>query len=254
MMKWFYNLRIGVKLIIGFLVVAFIGAIIGIMALVNISDIVKVDEQLYVDNVHGIQYAGEAHTYYQRLRFNLVEAILKKDSSGQDNYITKINDCINGVEENLKLYETYISNDYDKGLYDELYTMWDQYKTDIQQVIKFIESGLYARAEEALFTQADSLGDSILKLFLQLTEYNAEQAQLKSNQNSELASTASISMIVIVIVAIIISVILAIFMSRIISNPVKNLTKIADQIALSQVLIIFMILSCSFFGGKGNGN
>ena len=49
-MRWFYNLKISAKLIIGFLVVATIAAIVGIVALVNIENMREADVQLYEEN------------------------------------------------------------------------------------------------------------------------------------------------------------------------------------------------------------
>lgn len=46
-MKWFYNMKIGTKLIIGFLMVAFIAGAIGVGGVYNIIKIDRLDTKLY---------------------------------------------------------------------------------------------------------------------------------------------------------------------------------------------------------------
>ena len=46
-MKWFYNLKIGIKLILGFVVVALIAGGIGVMGVINIKTVDRQDTYLY---------------------------------------------------------------------------------------------------------------------------------------------------------------------------------------------------------------
>ena len=50
-MRWFYNLKISAKLIIGFLVVAAIAGIVGSVALVNINNMSEADVLMY-EEIH----------------------------------------------------------------------------------------------------------------------------------------------------------------------------------------------------------
>jgi methyl-accepting chemotaxis protein len=94
---------------------------------------------------------------------------------------------------------------------------------------------MYEQAMERIFEKGDAVGDSLRELFLQMIEYNAQQAQARSNHNNDLARTASIGVIIVMSVGIIISILFGLFMSRIIGTPVKHLAKIADQLALRDV-------------------
>ncbi len=234
-MKWYLNLSIAVKLIISFLVVACIGAAIGGIGLVNINNIVKDDKLLYEENTLGIQYIGEAHALYQRLRYNAVEAMLLKDDSQKDTYVTKLNNFINSLEDNLKKYEAGIITEEDRNQYDELYPTWEKYKAYMQQAIQFIQLGEYEKAQEELLGEADSLGSSLQDLFAQFNEYNARGALDRSNHNTDLAEKASVSMTLVILVGVIISVILGLFTSRVIGNPIKELAEIANKLALGDV-------------------
>ena len=53
-MRWFYNLKISAKLIIGFLFVAMIAGVVGVVALVNINNMSQADVLMYEENTLGL--------------------------------------------------------------------------------------------------------------------------------------------------------------------------------------------------------
>jgi methyl-accepting chemotaxis protein len=59
-MNWFYNLKISLKLIIGFMTVAVIAGVIGVVGVYNIKTINHADTELYEENALGLEYARNA--------------------------------------------------------------------------------------------------------------------------------------------------------------------------------------------------
>ena len=53
-MKWFHNMRISAKLLLGFGIVAVIAGVVGIIAIINIKSITEADRMLYQENTLGI--------------------------------------------------------------------------------------------------------------------------------------------------------------------------------------------------------
>ena len=52
-MKWFHNMRISAKLLLGFGIVAVIAGVVGIIAIINIKSITDADRMLYQENTLG---------------------------------------------------------------------------------------------------------------------------------------------------------------------------------------------------------
>lgn len=46
-MKWFYNMKIGKKLVLAFLLVSLIAGVIGVIGVLNLRKIADLDTQLY---------------------------------------------------------------------------------------------------------------------------------------------------------------------------------------------------------------
>jgi methyl-accepting chemotaxis protein len=129
-MKWYRNIRISAKLIIGFLVVAAIGAFLGIFGTVNINRIEKADENLYKEHTLGVLYSESAGTYFQRLRYNALElTILDTDAKRKEN-VKKIEDFSKTIDDLLKNYDKRIrvKEKEDSDQLNTLMTSWKEYR------------------------------------------------------------------------------------------------------------------------------
>lgn len=92
-MKWYLNLKLSVKLISGFVLVALITAVVGIVGITNLRSIGQADKRLYEDNTLGVSYAGTAEIYYQRIRFYTNRMFLLEGSEREQAY-DKINEYL----------------------------------------------------------------------------------------------------------------------------------------------------------------
>ena len=234
-MRWFYNLKIASKLILGFIVVALIAAVVGVVGLVNLMNIDEADTLLYEDNTLGINYAGNAAVYYQRIRFNAVTMIAIDDVSQLDTYINKIDNYTVKCDEFLSLYENAIISEVDRSLFNELLPVWDKYKSLIDNTIKYIQAGQNEQAKNLIFGEGDTLGNDLQESFDEIFEYNATSGKERAEHNTQLTATATLTMIIVIIAGIFIAVVLGFFISRIISKPVKEMVEAADKLAVGDV-------------------
>ena len=75
-MEWFRNLKVGSKLIGGFLVVAFIGAIIGIQGVLKSSQMNDMASAMYESEALGLSYVAEANVQLQAANRAIRSAML----------------------------------------------------------------------------------------------------------------------------------------------------------------------------------
>ncbi len=238
-MKWFYNLKIATKLIISFLVVALIAGVVGVVGLLNIMKITEADTLLYEENTLGVEYSSKAAIYYQRLRYNAIEMILLKDDSMIGDYTSKLNNFIAIIDESMDNYEEGIINPEDQKLFDELKPQWVKYRAYMQNAIGYANEGQYDKAQSELLGEADATGGAVQDSLAGLVDYNDRTAMERADNNSEMARTAQLLMVLIIFVGIILAVILGIFISRIISKPVKRIVEAADRLSVGDLDISF---------------
>lgn len=234
-MRWFYNLKISAKLIIGFLFVAMIAGVVGVVALVNINNMSQADVLMYEENTLGLDYAGNAAVRYQRIRFNSVKVLLLDDAKQQNECVGRITEHIAKTEEYLGLYEEGIINDVDRKQFNELKPKWEEYKSLLRKEIELVESGQTEQAKELILVEIASVGDSLMNSFEDLQVYNSNGAEARLEQNKKIASNASTTMIIVIFIGILVAITLGVFISRIISKPIGKMVDAADRLALGDV-------------------
>ena len=234
-MKWFNNMRIAAKLILGFLIVAIIAGVVGGVGLVNINKIADADTQLFGRNALGLDYSGNASVLYQRIRFNVVKMMVVDDISEVNNAVDNINNYSSEVNKYLDLYNNLDISDENRALFNEIGPKWDEYASLAQDYIRLIQLGQVEEAKELNFGPMVRVGDSLREGFNAVMEYNTNAAKARADNNMELAKTSSIMMISVIAVAVIIAILLGIFISRMISNPVKEMVEAADILAQGDI-------------------
>lgn len=230
-MQWFYNLKIAAKLIIGFLVVALIAGVVGVIGLTNLNSIRKADKLLYEENTLGVDYAGNAAVFYQRVRFNALQMTIVDDISKRDESINKIKDYFSKTDDYLKKYEDGIISEVDRKQFDVLKPLWDKYKSLIENAIKFAQAEQDEQAKNIVIGEAATVATSLQESFDKLLEYNSTMAKTRLDNNTKMAGTATATMVIVIIVGVVIAVVLGIFISRIISKPINKMVDAAEKIA-----------------------
>lgn len=236
-MKWFYNMNISKKLIAGFMLIAVLATCVGVVGLINISNMSDADKLLYEENVLGIEYSSNAATYFHRLRYNIAEMIILKDDSLLEDYIGKINEFVTTIDDSLRLYEEGIISEQDRQLFDVITPLWSQYRGYINQAVQYAEAGEYDQVQKVVLVEADAVGMSLQNNINNLVGYNDTSSKERSENNIKLASTSSLTMIIIIIVGLILAIALGIFVSRTISIPIKKMVDAADKLAAGDVNI-----------------
>ncbi|MBC8019089.1 MAG: MCP four helix bundle domain-containing protein, partial [Verrucomicrobia bacterium] len=83
-MKWFYNLKLGAKLMTGFIMVAVIAAAIGYFGIKNMHAIDEADTMLYEKITIPINDLAEISTAFQRVRINLRDLVEAESAQERD--------------------------------------------------------------------------------------------------------------------------------------------------------------------------
>jgi len=234
-MKWFLNLKIAAKLIIAFILVALIAGVVGIIGLVNLNKMSKADTLLYEENTMGLNYAGYAAIYYQRIRFYAVKMIAVNDESQKEECIENIIECFSKGDGFLKSYEDGMDSETGRDLYDSLVQQWENYKSLINKTISYIKSGQEEQAEILIFGEIAAAGNALQDTFEKMFEYNAAGGREKAEQNARLSAASAMIMIIVIAAGVVVAVLLGISISRTISKPVGKMVEAAEKLALGDI-------------------
>jgi len=221
------KIKIGPKLIGGFLVVSLIAGIIGIIGMVNLSSISKADMNLYDKMTTPLAELITIKANFQEVSKNLLDVIRLQDA-----------EKIKTIKENIVILRKEISDaseSFEKKITtDEMKKEFELFKTarssigeNLNTVISLAESQKDAEAYalyDGKLAQNMKEEDEIIN---KLTDGKINEAKITSAGNTSAANSATVLMLSIVIIGVLLSIFLGVFLARSISIPIG---KIADGI------------------------
>lgn len=230
-MKWFRDLKITSKLLAGFILVAILSGVVGIVGINNMTQIDDNGGILYRNMTVPIAEAAEMAKLFQRVRVNTRDMILEDDKENIDAMYQNIQDII--VE--LNALSTAFK---EKALSQEMLDAFDEFMTarsnfggmleDYYELcINNKDAEAYAMIKGDMRIAAEAEKDAIDKL----VSMKVSDAADKAEENDSLTKSAVVTMTIIIIVAVIVAIGLGILISKVISKPLAKIVKAANEIA-----------------------
>jgi methyl-accepting chemotaxis protein len=234
-MQWFYNLKIGTKLIISFIVVALIAGLVGLIGVINMQKLDNDYSDLLKNSGMPLADIGSAGMYFQRIRVNMKDIVLDDNDSYKQDSIDKINKYDRKIETELAVFEKSIKTDKVRTEFMKLKDLLAQYNEDRVRAIQLAKSGKYAEAQALMRGRMLNEGTKIDELINRILGDKIANGTKCSNDLSNLANRTLTIMIIIVLVAMGVAFGLGLFLANIISKPIKFLDEAALKLALGDV-------------------
>ena len=230
------NMKLGVKLIGGFMVVAAITLIVGVIGMTQINKIQKADAKLYEENVKGLAGVAELNEAFLAMRIQIVYALVNKFAKEND-----ISSAVSDVKQRSQNISA-LAEKLDGTIVDpNAKKLFDQFKTDLSPYISIVDSVMQSATagnKEETFTILNTGTESGKRLsaaMKNLVDLNVELAKQAAERNATIASRANwISIIITVLgigLAMGIGSLLTLGITRPINRVVVGLTDGADQVA-----------------------
>jgi methyl-accepting chemotaxis protein len=180
-MIWFRNLRIRTKLLSAFFVLLAIATGIGVFALLQVSALREVAQQLATDEIPSITAVTSFHSGVRAYRAAELQHILTTDAEQMARYERVMEDLLKGMGEQGKVYEPLMTSPEERRLFDELVALWTGYFAEHERIIalsrrnedaqaKEVASGRSAKLVEDIMSKQDDLRDLILDRSRQAAE------------------------------------------------------------------------------------
>lgn len=230
-MKWYSNLKIGTKLIIGFIIVAMIAAVIGVVGSINIKTIDDADTELYETMTVPLGELVTIVESYQRMRGNVRDLVLATTPEEILDLEESINTRNQEFDKNLSSFKTTLITEEGKKLVEEIISNKARYDSLVTQIIDYVKVG---DKESALFIMNGESNDIRTKIendYRRLMEIKVNAAAETAKNNTSLANTAMTMMMGFIAIGVILSIILGFLISNIIKKPLNKMVNVAKEIS-----------------------
>ncbi|MEW5746357.1 MAG: MCP four helix bundle domain-containing protein, partial [Nitrospirota bacterium] len=230
-MKWYYNLKIGTKLLSGFFLVAFIAGIIGYVGITNIKKIEEADIEMYELNTKPLGELGDVAVAYQRIRVNLRDIIINDNTEEMKKNEMTIHELEKVMEDGIARFETSIRSEEIRKETARLKDALQKYGPLQDQIIKLAMDRRNSEALKLMRGEGAALARTIDETVGKLFELKVGQAKQKSDNNSATARAAVSTAFTLAAIGVAVAIGLGIFISRMISVPLKKGVAFATAIA-----------------------
>lgn len=245
MRRGFKNLKIGTRIIIGFLLVAFIACIIGVVGVYNLKSIDSAYTLEYKNSVDALEHVERVSSSFQQIRSNLNGFLLADTQKDKEYYIERMVYHKGFIDKHLSDYKQMLSK-YEASevvneleLIDEVQTSLIEFGSLRIELVEGIGMDPDRRSESfeliknggELHTFATKVNNAITEL----VNYNNNYAENQIITLGKQAQSSTIIMILVMVMGIVIAVFIGAIISRGISQPIKDLVKAADALALGDV-------------------
>ena len=231
MKKWLNNLKIQNKLLTGFLFVAFLGIVIGVVGIINLYMLSEDQKSSYEHNTQGIVYTTNAEAGFLRLR-TLTRDLYLNYNTDRDTYSRLLSEEIASIDASLDKYESTLSGKQDQENYNALMAAYKSSKEAIQVLLDIAQSN---KSDTDFLKQMGSLTENAKatqEQFDIVTEHNTTAAKEQIARDSMNAQTAIFIMIGVIAISFILSIFLSVIISGSISNPMQKFSKFAELLAV----------------------
>ena len=230
-MRWFKDLKVGTKLIAGFIMVAIIAAVVGGIGIMKIYEINHDAAMMYEKMTVPLGDLGAISVDFQRARINLRDVVETTDPAERQKYAENIKKLRQDMTDHAEKVEKTLLTEEGRKVFNEFKESRKVYGGFIDKIFELDAAGKDAEAEVLMHGEAFKAAMYEQELINQLVESKKKQAELTAEHNDQTASFAAKLMIGAIIVAVVLAIALGLFISRMITVPLSGAVAVAERLA-----------------------
>jgi methyl-accepting chemotaxis protein len=240
-MKWFYDLKLGTKLICGFISVAVIAAIIGYFGIREMNKIEDADVTLYQKITVPITQLQDISTAFQRMRVNVRDMMLATTPQEQQQKIKLIVELREAIDKAAGEFEKTILTDEGRKLFDDFKQSRSAYGPMIDRMVQLSQAGQNKEAMALMKGDGAVASRNEQNAIEKLVEAKLKQAKLTNESNTALSATATKIMSILIAVGVLLAVGLGLFITRMVQGQLgadpKEVSEVANRVAAGDMTV-----------------
>ena len=237
-MKWFFDMKIGARLMSAFILVGVITAAVGYMGIRGMGKISELGDSAYADQTLGIVYISEANVdllYVARAEKNL---LLASTAAERARYKSEIDGDIVKLNANMDKARPLIHTDHGKELLTKFDQAWKERQEVLFQIIALSEGEQLNQRRESVelaMGLGRQKGQAVDDLLTSLTETKGQLAKQAVETADQTYRSSRTFMLFMIAGGVLAGILLGFLISRSISKPLSELAEKAKHISLGDI-------------------
>ena len=218
------NLKLSVKLLGSYLIVALIGGIVGFIGVSKIKAIDEQDQAMYQINTKPLGEIGDAAVAFQRIRANLRDVIIDRLLLDQDVtvYVDTIKELDKKLDGNLKEFEKTIVLQEVRNEFENMKGSLAKFNVARDRILSLVGENRKDDAMKLMRGEALTLAKNVDASVQRLVQLKIDGARKKAGENAAAAGSAILFNIILTLVGAGIAAALGVLMNRSLSRPLNR--------------------------------
>ncbi|WP_051278824.1 methyl-accepting chemotaxis protein [Chitinilyticum aquatile] len=233
-MSWFRNMRVGGKLILAFLLLALIGAIIGVLGIRSAAQINGMTERIYEKDLLGINAIHEAKAAQLNVARAYRNIPLATSQAEKEAAQADLNRWRAELNQKMTEARTYYTTDKGKQMLSNYDTLVAEYNRNLDQLVPLLmQQPLYASSPASVMMNGDldRNGKAVRQQIDELVDLKVNFAKGVFDEAVSLYGSARQTLIIIVVLGVALGIIMGFLIARSITRPLGRAVEVANALA-----------------------
>jgi len=232
----FKNLKIGTKLLSGFILIALFCGVVGYIGITEINNVSQADTRMYEKITVPLSQLQDITASFQRIRVNLRDYIYAVNIDDQKKFYDRIYELYGVFKKDMEEFKKTLLTDEGKKIVSDLESNMADYMSHTEELKTNIVNEKQDLAIELMKGEMLKANEAVQKNMDDIQSLKVKLAKETEAANSNIASSASTFMISIVIISIILALVIGIIISLAITKPLAKGVKFAEALAAGDLM------------------
>jgi len=211
------EMKVGTKLILGFLVVSLMGAVVASIGIYNMSRMNQNAEAMYEKELLAVSYVKDANISLVKVGRSIRNALLASSESDRARFIDDVRKNEQLMDENLAKARALFYTEKGKQIFGEVDRELSSYKPLIQEILKKAAADAVQQNRESvdyLFKSFAPRSNLIDDKMSEVTHFKEQRAKQAANETRELYGDSRMLMIILVLCSLVSGIALGALITR----------------------------------------
>jgi methyl-accepting chemotaxis protein len=229
------NLKIGIRMALGFGAVTLIAVALGIFAYVKLVSISRNATRVSSESMPGLYMMGQIAKHTEMSYSLVLEALASQDSNQMISVLARMAEIHNKNSALFEADEKMITTEKDRELFTALKSARMSYNPSADQVIALKRASKTAEAEEVFQKEVQPLYLKYTKACQDVVDFNKSMADDSGRQILASVSAARTGLLVGLVLAIVLACGISVLATRSICHPLGTAMAMLDKVAEGDV-------------------
>lgn len=237
-MKWFYDMKIGTRLLMAFIIVGAITALIGYLGITSMSKIADLSRAAYEHQTLGIAYLKQADISLIHVDRDVKNLLLAGTAEDLEHYKSRMEVDIAAFNENLEKARPLIRTGQGIEMLEKDDQTWKEYLETARKIVDLAMQDGHEK-NRASVQLSDGIGNqkvnAVEEALARSESFKEGRARQFEEEGIATFQSSRTLLLVLVVAGVFAGLGFGVFISRSISRPLGIIAEIARNISLGDV-------------------